>query len=143
MLLPSNLPPTSLTKPIRNPAPDQEHSFSKSPLDNSFTPFNSSLVQEAISISSNSTYIGLDGLTIHYLKLLGLFGLSDFTILYNLLLQHADVPAIWKSPIIPLLKFVKSSIVLFPSSLLQLKSLNGLYCLFLNQLFLRIPHNMA
>jgi len=82
---------------------------SQHPLDNSFTPFDSSLVQEAISNSSNSTSIGPDGLTILHLKHLGPYGLCYLTKLYNLSLQHANIPAIWKSSIIiPLLKPGKS-----------------------------------
>ena len=74
-------------------------------LDYEFSPFSSDDVKSAIDSSSNSSASGPDGLTHLHLKQIGPIALDYLTKLYNLSVQHADVPAIWKASIvIPILK---------------------------------------
>ena len=59
----------------------------------------------AIKASKNLTAAGPTGLTMLHLKHLGVFGIRYLTHLFNLSVQNADIPSIWKSAlIVPILK---------------------------------------
>ena len=75
------------------------------PLDRNTDTFTTTQVREAIRNSGSSTATSPDGLTILHLRHLGPLGLQYLCRLYNLSLQNAEIPAIWKHAIIiPLLK---------------------------------------
>ena len=75
------------------------------PLDTNLSLFTVHSVSRAIRDSGNSRAPGPDGLTIHHLKHLGPLGLQYLTDLYNLSIQHSDIPSIWKtSTIVPIPK---------------------------------------
>ena len=67
------------------------------PLDRSFTPFSESDIVEAIKASKSSPAAGPNGLTMIHLKHLGPLGIRYLTHLFNLSVQSADIPALWKS----------------------------------------------
>ena len=50
--------------------------------------------------SGNSLAAGPDGLTIHHLKTLGPLGHEYLTHVYDLSVNHCNIPAIWKRAII-------------------------------------------
>ena len=78
------------------------------PLDTSLNPFTLQMVKDAIANSSNSVALGPDDICIHHLKHLGPRGLRYLQHLYNLSINSATCPAIWKRAIItPLLKMGK------------------------------------
>ena len=78
------------------------------PLDRSFTPFSSSDTVDAIKATKHSTAVGPNGLTALHLKHLGPLGIRYLTHLFNLSVQAADIPSIWKSAhVIPILKPAK------------------------------------
>ena len=66
------------------------------PLDRSYCPFSESDTIDAIKANKNSPAAGPNGLTILHLKRLGPNGVRYLTHLFNLSLQAADIPAIWK-----------------------------------------------
>lgn len=75
------------------------------PLDANYAPFSPADVVDAIKESKNSTAAGPNGLTILHLKHLGPNGLRLLTHLFNLSVQRADIPALWKTAhVIPILK---------------------------------------
>ena len=79
------------------------------PLDRSYTPFNESDTIDAIKASKSSPAAGPNGLTMLHMKHLGPLGIRYATHLFNLSVQAADIPAIWKSAhVIPVLKPGKS-----------------------------------
>ena len=70
-----------------------------------FNPFTVASTSDAIKAASNSTATGPDGLTSLHLKHLGPRGISFLNKLYNLSVNNANLPAIWKSAnIIPIPK---------------------------------------
>ena len=73
------------------------------PLDHSATFFTPIQVIEAIKATKNSTAVGPNGLTALHLKHLGQHGIRFLTRLYNLSLQAADIPAIWKASVVVLI----------------------------------------
>ena len=74
-------------------------------LDHSLSPFTPANTTEAIRVSKNSTATGPDNLSILHLKHLGPSGTQYLTDIFNLSLNHAEIPDIWKkATIIPLLK---------------------------------------
>jgi hypothetical protein len=82
---------------------------SKHILDHEFSPFTDAMTTDAIKSSENSTATGPDGLTSIHLKHLGPLGISYLTKLFNLSINHADLPAIWKTAhIIPVPKSSKT-----------------------------------
>jgi hypothetical protein len=63
------------------------------------------MVAEAIKVSFNTRAVGPDGLTQLHLKHLGPAGIGYLAKLFNLSVQRADVPILWKSAhIVPKLK---------------------------------------
>ena len=72
----------------------------ENPLDPMFTPFSTTLTVEAIKATRNSTVAGPNGLTALHLKNIGHHGDRFLTRLFNLSVQNADIPTIWKSAII-------------------------------------------
>ena len=75
------------------------------PLDRSYSPFTESDTTEAIKASKNSTAAGPNGITMLHLKQIGPLGTRFLTHLFNLLVQGADIPALWKSAdVIPVQK---------------------------------------
>ena len=78
------------------------------PIDHTYSPFTTDLTQKAIKISSSSIATGPDGLTMLHLKHLGPRGVQYLTDLFNLSLQAADIPSIWKrATIVPIPKVGK------------------------------------
>ena len=70
-----------------------------------FNPFTEAQVVEGIRNVSNSTALGPDGMSNVHLKHLGVKAIKYVTKLFNLSVNQADIPAIWKlAHIIPLLK---------------------------------------
>ena len=67
------------------------------PLDRSYSPFSESDVVDAIRATKNLSAAGPNGLTPLHLKHLGPLGISFLTRLFNLSVQAADIPSIWKS----------------------------------------------
>jgi hypothetical protein len=110
----------------------------KHQLNPDFNPFTTALTTDVIRQSSNSTAAGPDGLTSLLLKHLGPHGLSYLTSLYNLSINTANLPQIWKTAnIIPIPKPGKSlhlSTSYRPISLLSpdIKILERLLLLFVN-----------
>jgi hypothetical protein len=77
----------------------------KHKLDPDFNPFTKKATSDAISLASNSTATGPDGLTKLQLKHLGPRGISFLTKLFKLSLKSANLPSIWKAAhIIPIPK---------------------------------------
>ena len=75
------------------------------PLDHTHAPFSTEQVEKAIKQSSNSIATGPDGLMMLHLKHLGPRGLQYLTHLFNLSVQSADIPSIWKqAAIVPIPK---------------------------------------
>ena len=75
------------------------------PLDHSYSPFSESDVTDAIKATKNSSAAGPNGLTPLHLKHLGPLGTRFLTRLFNLSVQNADIPSIWKSAhVLPVLK---------------------------------------
>ena len=77
-------------------------------LDRDCTPFSESDTIEAIKSSKSSPAAGPNDLTMLHLKHIGPLGVRYLTHLFNLSMRAADIPAIWKSANIPLLKPGKS-----------------------------------
>jgi hypothetical protein len=78
---------------------------SKHVLIKDFSPFSVANVEHAIRASKNSTAVGPDGLTALHLKYLGPGALSYLTELFNLSINYANLPVVWKQAIIiPVLK---------------------------------------
>jgi hypothetical protein len=63
-------------------------------------PFTEAATCDAIKLSSNPTATDLDGLTSLHLKYLGPCGISYLTKLFNLSINSANLPAIWKAALI-------------------------------------------
>jgi hypothetical protein len=77
----------------------------KHKLDPDFNRFTKKATSDAISLASNSTATGPDGLTKLQLKHLGPRGISFLTKLFKLSLKSANLPTIWKAAhIIPIPK---------------------------------------
>ena len=75
------------------------------PLDRSYAPFSDSDTVGAIKLSKSSPAAGPNDLTMLHMKHLGPLGIRYATHMFNLSVQAADIPAIWKSAhIIPVLK---------------------------------------
>ena len=75
------------------------------PLDHSAVFLTVEAVRRAVAASGNSAAPGPDGITIRHLKHLGPIGFQYLTNLFNLSLQSADIPSIWKqATIIPIPK---------------------------------------
>ena len=80
-------------------------SIRKRPLDRTALFFTSEEVRSALDKSGNSTASGPDHLNILHLRNLGPSGISYLCSLFNLSINNADIPSIWKTAIIiPLLK---------------------------------------
>jgi hypothetical protein len=78
---------------------------SKHKLVKDFSPFSVANVEKAISQSKNSTAVGPDGLTALHLKHLGPRALTFLTEIFNLSVNYANIPIVWKQAIIiPVLK---------------------------------------
>jgi hypothetical protein len=78
---------------------------SKHVLIKDLSPFSVANVEHAIRISKNSSAVGPDGLTALHLKHLGPQVLSYLTELFNLSINYANLPVVWKQAIIiPVLK---------------------------------------
>ncbi len=74
-------------------------------LDRSFAPFTDAMTTDAIRATKNSTAVGPNGLTPLHLKHLGPNAIRYLTRLFNLSVQNADIPAIWRQAnIIPIAK---------------------------------------
>ena len=98
----TNLKPYKPSKEARKVIRDIKFN---NPLDVEWTPFNETQVVEAIKASKPSPAAGPAGLTMLHLKHLGPLGIRYLTHLFNLSVNHADVPAIWKTAnVIPILK---------------------------------------
>ena len=69
-------------------------------LDRTAVFFSPPQVIDAIRATKNSTAVGPNGLTALHLKHLGRNGIGFLTRLFNLSLQSADIPAIWKASIV-------------------------------------------
>jgi hypothetical protein len=69
-------------------------------LDRLFRPFTDALTKKAIENLSNTSAAGRDGLLMLHLKHLGAKGISYLTLLFNLSVANADIPAMWKMAII-------------------------------------------
>ena len=78
----------------------RRHTRSRHPLNINWSPITTAATSKAIRDSGNSTAMGPDGLNILHLKHLGPIAISYLTSLYNLSLNRADIPAIWKKAII-------------------------------------------
>jgi hypothetical protein len=77
----------------------------KHQIDPNFSPFTDALTLDAIKVAKNSTANDPDGLTTLHLKHLGPKGIYFLTKLFNLSVNHANFPSIWKSDhILPILK---------------------------------------
>jgi hypothetical protein len=77
----------------------------KPQLDKSYYTFTPLQTRNAINESKSSSAVGPDGLTDIHLKHLGPRGLAYLTSLFNLSVNNADLPAIWKAAVIvPVLK---------------------------------------
>ena len=87
---PRNKDPRRLKRRIR----------ARHPLNTNWSPISAAATSQAIRDSGNSTAMGPDGLNILHLKHLGPTGITYLTSLYNLSLNNADVPSIWKKAII-------------------------------------------
>ena len=75
------------------------------PINHTLSIFTTERVVKAIKQSSNSIAAGPDGLTMLHLKHLGPRGLDFLTHIFNLSLQSADIPSIWKrATLIPIPK---------------------------------------
>ena len=75
------------------------------PLDRSYSPFLESDVVDAIKACKNLSAAGPNGLTPLHMKHLGPLGICFLTRLFNLSVQAADIPSIWKSAhVLPVLK---------------------------------------
>ena len=70
---------------------------SNNPLDASYTPFTATQTADAIRSARNSTAAGQNGITALHLKNIGPIGIQFLTRLFNLLVQKADITAIWKA----------------------------------------------
>ena len=80
------------------------------PLDRSYSPFSEADTVEAIKACKNSTAAGPNGLTPLHLKHIGPLGVRYLTRLFNLSVQAADIPSIWKTAnVIPVPKPNKPS----------------------------------
>ena len=80
------------------------------PLDRSYSPFSEANTVDAIKACKNSTAAGPNGLTPLHLKHLGPLGIRYLTQLFNLSVQAADIPSIWKcAHVIPIQKPNKPS----------------------------------
>ena len=66
------------------------------PIDHTLSAFTTEQVEKAIKQSNNSIATGPDGLAMLHLKHLGNGGHAILTHLFNLSLQSADIPSIWK-----------------------------------------------
>jgi hypothetical protein len=74
-------------------------------LDPDFNPFTEAATIDAIRIAKNLIATGPDGLTTLHMKQLGPRGISYLTKLFNLSLNHANLPSVWKiAHIIPIPK---------------------------------------
>ena len=69
-------------------------------MDPQFLPFTTTMTIDAIRRTKNSTAAGPNGLTSLHLKHLGPLGFRFLTRLFNLSVQTANIPSIWKSAVI-------------------------------------------
>ena len=66
------------------------------PLDHTALFFTSHMVEEAIKLSGTSSATGPDSLNMLHIRNLGPLAINYLTMIFNLSLQHACIPSIWK-----------------------------------------------